>query len=58
MSDCVDKYSQQRQVCIADVNVEEGRQTEASLQQEFGKDNTLFVRCDVSKQDDLKGNWM
>jgi len=45
-----------RQVCIADVNVEEGRQTEASLQQEFGKDNALFVRCDVSKNEDFNGS--
>ncbi|XP_052792245.1 15-hydroxyprostaglandin dehydrogenase [NAD(+)]-like [Mya arenaria] len=41
-------------VCVADINETEGRQAEAALQRQYGADKALFVKCDVSKENDMK----
>jgi len=40
-------------VCISDIREEVGEQTCAELGKEFGKENLHFIRCDVTKEDDL-----
>ncbi|WAR00971.1 PGDH-like protein [Mya arenaria] len=44
-------------VCVADINEAEGRQTEAALQRQYGADKALFVKCDVTKDNDMKDLW-
>jgi len=40
-------------VCISDIQDEVGLQTCQELGMEFGKENLHFIRCDVTKEDDL-----
>merc|ERR1712183_348470 len=42
-------------VCISDIQDEVGLKTCQELGSEFGKENLHFVRCDVTKEDDLIG---
>ena len=43
------------QVCFADLNVTEGKATEDEFKQQYGKDSVNFVKCDISKEADIKG---
>jgi len=43
------------QVCIADVQKEEGLKTLGELSSEFGKDQVEFVSCDVSDPQQIQG---
>ncbi|TRY67484.1 hypothetical protein TCAL_09239 [Tigriopus californicus] len=44
-------------VAFSDINVEVGRQTESDLQKEFGKENVIFVRADVTNDEDWTSLW-
>lgn len=44
-------------VCIADVSVAEGQDTEQFLRRTYGEDKSLFVKCDVSNESDFRGLW-
>jgi len=40
-------------VCLSDVNSEVGEETLVELRERFGDDKVAFIRCDVTKKDDL-----
>ena len=40
-------------VCLSDVNEDAGAKTLAEFQETFGEDRVLFVRCDVTKQEEF-----
>merc|ERR1719204_1408762 len=40
-------------VCLSDVNTEVGEKTLVELKERFGEDKLAFIRCDVTKTDDL-----
>merc|ERR1711971_360781 len=40
-------------VCLSDINSEVGEKTLVELRQKFGEDKVAFIRCDVTKKDDL-----
>merc|ERR1719204_964935 len=40
-------------VCLSDVNTEVGEKTLVELKERFGEDEVAFIRCDVTKTDDL-----
>jgi len=40
-------------VCLSDVNTEVGEKTLVELKERFGEDKVAFIRCDVTKTDDL-----
>ncbi|XP_068230337.1 15-hydroxyprostaglandin dehydrogenase [NAD(+)]-like isoform X2 [Palaemon carinicauda] len=44
-------------VCVTDINEEQGKETEAELQAEYGTNNVLFVKCDVTKDEDFRNAW-
>ncbi|KAL4219265.1 hypothetical protein ACF0H5_021847 [Mactra antiquata] len=44
-------------VCIADVNVTEGQQTEQIFKQKYGEDTSMFMKCDITNETDFKGLW-
>lgn len=44
-------------VCICDIDVARGATTETELQASHGADNVLFVKCDVTKDEDYKNVW-
>merc|ERR1719239_1265669 len=40
-------------VCLSDINSEVGEKTLVELREKFGEDKAAFIRCDVTKKDDL-----
>jgi len=40
-------------VCLSDINSEVGEKTLAELREKFGDDKVAFIRCDVTKKDEL-----
>jgi len=44
------------QVCISDINVKQGTETCKELQTEFGTKNVIFVKCDVTSEEEMKGD--
>jgi len=40
-------------VCLSDVNPEVGKSTMSALKETFGEDRVAFIRCDVTKKDEL-----
>ena len=44
-------------VCITDILDEAGQETLAEFAKEFGKDRIMFVKCDVTKEEDWKDLW-
>ena len=42
-------------VCISDLNAVTGLATVNSLRSEFGQDRVHFIKCDVTKLDELNG---
>jgi len=40
-------------VCLSDINSEVGEKTLVELREKFGEDKVAFIRCDVTKKDDL-----
>jgi len=40
-------------VCLSDVNPEAGKSTMSAFKETFGEDRVAFIRCDVTKRDDL-----
>merc|ERR1719239_1345286 len=40
-------------VCLSDINSEVGEKTLVQLREKFGEDKVAFIRCDVTKKDDL-----
>ena len=42
-------------VCFGDVNAAEGEATEKIFQEIYGSDSVLFVKCDVTKDNEFKG---
>ena len=42
-------------VCFGDVSVAEGEATEKIFQEIYGSDAVLFVKCDVTKDNEFKG---
>jgi len=40
-------------VCLSDINADLGEETLAELREKFGKDKVAFIRCDVTKKEDL-----
>ncbi|KAH3839470.1 hypothetical protein DPMN_112901 [Dreissena polymorpha] len=44
-------------VCLVDINEAEGRTTESTLQQQFGRDKTFFMKCDVTSEAEIKDVW-
>lgn len=42
-------------VAICDINVENGESATEHLEREFGKDRAIFLKTDVSKEDDIEG---
>ena len=45
------------QVVITDVLEEDGAATEREFKTEYGEDRILFVKGDVTKQEDMEGVW-
>jgi len=43
------------QVVLVDINEKNGQQLLQQFMGEYGKDSAIFLKCDVSKQDELKG---
>ena len=43
------------QVCVADVNTTKGAETIVELQKKFTGCHVMFVQCDVTNNDHLKG---
>ena len=43
------------QICVADIDSEQGQATVAELQAKHGEDNVIFVSCNVTSDDDFKG---
>ena len=43
------------QVCIADIDVEEGQATVATLQAKHGEDKVMFFSCNITNDDQFKG---
>ncbi|KAK7079652.1 hypothetical protein SK128_025837 [Halocaridina rubra] len=44
-------------VCLSDVDAEKGLETEKELQAAHGADNVVFVKCDVTKDEDYNKLW-
>jgi len=44
-------------VCISDVNEKLGQETVAELGKKFGKDKVIFVKCDVTQEEQLRQLW-
>jgi hypothetical protein len=42
-------------VAICDINVKKGEDEVKLLEKEFGKDQAIFLKTDVSKDDELEG---
>ena len=42
-------------VCILDVLQEIGEKTAEEFQSQYGKDNAMFINCDVTDKDNLEG---
>lgn len=42
------------QVCFADVNVDEGKKTEEAFHKSYGRENSRFVKCDVSSENEFQ----
>lgn len=43
------------QICVADIDKEQGQATTTELQAKHGEDNVIFVSCNVTSDDDFKG---
>lgn len=43
------------QVALVDLNVEVGEASKDALDKQFGAQNNIFIACDVSKEEQLKG---
>ncbi|XP_066976388.1 15-hydroxyprostaglandin dehydrogenase [NAD(+)]-like isoform X1 [Macrobrachium rosenbergii] len=44
-------------VCVTDINEEQGKVAETELQAEHGANNVMFVKCDVTKDEDFRNAW-
>jgi hypothetical protein len=42
-------------VAICDINIENGESAIKHLEKEFGKDRAMFLKTDVSKEDEIEG---
>ena len=43
------------QVCFADINTDEGEQTEKAFNNTYGPHAALFVKCDVTNETEFRG---
>ena len=43
------------QVCFNGVNEANGKSVEKALQEVYGADSVMFLKCDVSKEEEFKG---
>ena len=41
-------------MCISDVNEDIGNKTKEEFEETFGKKSVTFVKCDVTKEEQLK----
>ena len=56
ISHICDIYCGVSQLCVADVRTEKGATAVQEFQSEFGNDSSIFQKCDVTSDNDLKGN--
>ena len=49
------KHASPFQVCILDVEEELGAKTATEFQSQYGKENALFIHCDVTIKENLEG---
>ena len=43
------------QVCILDYSVSEGEKAQKSFEEKYGGGNAVFLKCDVSKKNEMRG---
>jgi hypothetical protein len=41
---------------LCDIKVEKGEYAIKQLEKEFGKDRAIFLKSDISKEDEIEGN--
>ena len=46
------------QVCFLDVSVSEGEKAQKSFDEKYGSGKAVFLKCDVSKKDELHGTYI